>query len=77
MNEELRDSIINAYKEYLDEELLEDSSENIERYVTVLYYDLLDDIDLNKELFGIDQSISDCDAVKMIENIIEMVLKGR
>ena len=54
MKEELKESIISAYKEYLEGEVLEDSTKSIERYVSTLYYDLLDDIELNKELFNID-----------------------
>ena len=76
-NKELNEMIINAYKEYLDGELLEDSIESIEQYVSTLYYDLLDDIEINKDLFGIDQAIDDCDAVKMIEDYIEKVLKNK
>ena len=76
-NKELNEMIINAYKEYLDGELLEDSIKSIEQYVSTLYYDLLDDIEINKDLFGIDQSIDDCDAVKMIEDYIEKVLKNK
>lgn len=76
-NKELNEMIIKAYKEYLDGELLEDSITSIEQYVSTLYYDLLDDIEINKALFGIDQSIDDCDAVKMIEDYIEKVLKNK
>lgn len=74
-DKELNDMIIKSYKEYIDSELLEDSFSNIEQYVSTLYYDLLDDIEINRELFCIDQSISDCDSVKIIEEYIEKVLK--
>lgn len=76
-NKELNEMIINAYNEYLDGELLEDSVESIEQYVSTLYYDLLDDIEINRDLFGIDQSIDDCAAVEMIEDYIEKVLKNK
>ena len=76
-NKELNEMIINTYKKYLDGELLEDSFESIEQYVSTLYYDLLDDIEMNRDLFGIDQSIDDCDAVKIIEDYIEEVLKNK
>ena len=76
-NKELDEMIIKAYKEYLDGELLEDSNENIEQYVSTLYYDVLDDIEINKELFGIDQAVEDVEAVKMIEEYTEKVLKRR
>lgn len=74
MNEELKRDIIKSYKEYLEGELLEDSKENIELYISTLWYDLMDDIELNREIFGIDQAVEDYDAVKMIEKIIEDVL---
>lgn len=74
---ELDDMIIKAYEEYLDGELLEDSVVSIEQYVSTLYYDVLDDIELNKEMFGIDQGVEDVDAVKLIEEYIEKTLKGR
>ena len=74
MNEELKRDIIKAYKEYLDGEILEDSKKNIELYISTLWYDLMDDIELNREIFGIDQSVEDYDAAKMIENLIEKVL---
>ena len=76
-NKELDEIIINNYKEYLDEELLEDSKENIELYISTLWYDLMDDIELNREMFGIDQAIEDYDAAKLIENMIENILKNR
>ena len=77
MNEELKKDVIKAYKEYLDGELLEDSKENIELYISTLWYDLMDDIELNREIFGIDQAVEDYEAAEMIENIIEKVLEDR
>ena len=77
MNEELKKDVIKAYKEYLDGELLEDSKENIELYISTLWYDLMDDIELNREMFGINKDIDDYDAAKMIENIIKEILINR
>ena len=77
MNEELKRDIIKSYKEYLEGELLEDSKENIELYISTLWYDLMDDIELNREIFGIDQSVEAYDAAKMIENIIREILMNR
>ena len=77
MNEELKKDIIKSYKEYLEGELLEDSKENIELYISTLWYDLMDDIELNRETFGIDQAVEDYDAAKMIENVIEKVLQEK
>lgn len=77
MNEELKRNIIKSYKEYLDGELLEDSKENIELYISTLWYDLMDDIELNREMFGVNKDIDDYDAAKMIENIIKEILINR
>ena len=75
--EELIESIIKSYMEYIDGELLEDNYESIVQYVSTLNYDLLDDIEINKELFGIEQEIEDCEAVKNIEDYIEKILKNK
>lgn len=75
--EELKRDVIKAYEEYLDGELLEDSKENIELYISTLWYDLMDDIELNREIFGIDQAVEDYDSAKMIENRIREILMNR
>ena len=75
--EKLEELIIKNYKEYLDNELLEDTFENIERYISTLYYELLDDIELNKDLFGIEQEMEDYEAIDRIEKYIENILKNR
>lgn len=74
---DLKEETIKAYMEYLDGELLEDTPENIELFISVQWYDLLDDIELHKEMFGIDQSEDDYDAAKMIENMIREILMNR
>lgn len=74
---DLKEETIKAYIEYLDGELLEDTPENIELFISVQWYDLLDDIELHKEMFGIDQSEDDYDAAKMIENMIREILMNR
>lgn len=77
VNKDLKKIVIESYMEYLKNELLEDSNENVEQYVSTLYYDILDDIVLNKELFGIEQEISDTEAVNLIEQYIEKILKEK
>lgn len=76
-NMNLKEETIKAYMEYLDGELLEDTPENIELFISVQWYDLLDDIELHKEMFGIDQSEDNYEAAKMIENMIREILKNR
>lgn len=76
-NMDLKEETIKAYLEYLDGELLEDTPESIEMFISVQWYDLLDDIELHKEMFGIDQSEDDCEAAEMIENMIREILMNR
>ena len=73
-NEELNELIINNYLEYLDGELLDDNTENIDLYISTLWYDLIDDIELNKEMFGIEQDVDDYEAAQMIEEKIKEIL---
>lgn len=76
-NMNLKEEIIKAYIEYLEGELLEDTPENIELFISVQWYDLLDDIELHKEMFGIDQNEDDYESAKMIENKIREILMNR
>ena len=45
---DLKEETIKAYLEYLEGEDLEDTPENIELFISVQWYDLLDDIELHK-----------------------------
>lgn len=74
---DLKEETIKAYMEYLDGELLEDTPESIEMFISVQWYDLLDNIELHKEMFGIDQSEDDYEAAKLIENMIREILMNR
>ena len=74
---ELNEITIKNYMEYLDEEDLEDNIESINQYISTLWYDLIDEIEINKEMFGIDHEIDDCEAGKMIEEKIKEILVNR
>ena len=76
-NMNLKEEIIKAYIEYLEGELLEDTPENIELFISVQWYDLLDDIELHKEMFGIDHEVDDYEAAKMIEDMTREILLNR
>ena len=76
-NMNLKEETIKAYMEYLEGELLEDTSENIELFISVQWYDLLDDIELHKEMFGIDENEDDYESAKVIENMIREILMNR
>lgn len=74
---DLKEETIKAYMEYLEGELLEDTPENIELFISVQWYDLLDDIELHKEMFGIDHATDDYESAKIIENMIREILINR
>ncbi len=74
---DLKEETIKAYLEYLEGEDLEDTPENIELFISVQWYDLLDDIELHKEMFGIEQNEDDYEAAKTIENMMREILMNR
>ena len=76
-NTDLKEEIIKAYMEYLEGELLEDTLENIDLYISTLWYDLIDDIEINREMFSIDKNVDDYIAAKTIEKMIKEVLINR
>ena len=76
-NMDLKEETIKAYLEYLEGEDLEDTPENIDLYISTLWYDLIDDIELNREMFNINKNIDDYDAAKIIEDMIKEILMNR
>ena len=76
-NKELKEITIKNYMEYLDEEDLEDNIESINQYISTLWYDLIDEIEINKEMFGIDHEVDNCEAGEMIENMIKEILLNK
>ena len=76
-NMNLKEEIIKAYMEYLDEENLEDTLESIELFISLQWYDILDDIELHEEMFEIDKNEDDCETARMVENIIREILRNR
>lgn len=76
-DKELKEITIKNYMEYLDEEDLEDNIESINQYISTLWYDLIDEIDINKEMFGIEPEVDDCEAGEMIEDMIKEILLNR
>lgn len=74
MNEKLKEVTIKNYLDYLKGEDLEDTLENVDLYVSTLWYDLIDDIEINREIFHIDKNIDDYDAAEIIEDNIKEIL---
>lgn len=78
MNKELKEIIINDFELfYMDNEeefKNQDILKTISEYVSGLYYDLLDNLDLERQEFQIDKDLNDFDAVTEIEDIITKIL---
>ena len=74
---DLKEEIIKAYMEYLEGEDLEDTPENVDLYISTLWYDLIDEIEINREMFRINKNIDDYDAAEIIENMIKEILMNR
>lgn len=73
-NDELKEIIIKDCNDWLNEEELENNIENIKTYISGLYYELADDIDINREIFRVPKDLSDTDSINYIENQIETIL---
>ena len=76
-DKELKKITIKNYMEYLDEEDLEDNIESIDQYISTLWYDLIDEIEINKEMFGIELEVDDYEAGEMIENMTKEILLNK
>lgn len=78
MDEKLKEIIINDfelfYMEHEEEFKNQDILKTISLYVASLWYDLMDNIDLDRETFGINKDLNDFDAVTEIEDIITKIL---
>ena len=67
--------VIRDYLEWLEEEELGNTKENIELYIAGLYYDLRDDMDLfENEYKELQEMVNIADKTDFIENIIRNIL---
>ena len=72
---ELKEIIIKDCNKWLDEQQLSNNIKNIETYITGLYYDLADDIEIIRDDFIVPKDLTDMSAIIYIENYIEKILK--
>ena len=72
---ELKEIIIKDCNKWLDEQQLSNNIKNIETYITGLYYDLADDIEVIRDDFFVPKDLTDMSAIIYIENYIEKILK--
>ena len=72
---ELKEIIIKDCNKWLDEQQLSNNIKNIETYISGLYYDLADDIEVIRDDFFVPKDLTDMSAIIYIENYIEKILK--
>ena len=58
----------------VENELFENTEETIKQYISGLYYDLCDNIDRERESFGVPKDLDNVQAIEYIENEIEKML---
>lgn len=78
MDENLKEIIINDFELYVKENEKEfnnmDFFKVVSFYIASLYYDIVDELENNRETFRIDKDLSDFDAITEIEDIITNVI---
>lgn len=78
MDENLKEIIINDFELYVKENEKEfnnmDFFKVVSLYIASLYYDIVDELENNRETFRIDKDLSDFDAITEIEDIITDVI---
>lgn len=82
ISEELKVDIINDFEEwciymteFMNKKIYEqDILETISEYVSGLYEELVDNLSVEREQFGIDDGLENYDAICQIEDIITKVL---
>ena len=72
---ELKEIIIKDCNKWLDEQQLSNNIKNIETYISSLYYDLADDIEVIRDDFFVPKDLTDMSAIIYIENYVEKILK--
>lgn len=70
----MEEFIIKDYREFLEENELENTENNIDIYISGLYYELLNDIEINREDFKVPKDFTDNGAIEYIERQIKNVL---
>ena len=70
--EMLKTSIFQCLIEFAEGENI--TKKVIDDFISSLHYDILDNIDIERLTFGIDDEVEDAEAVEMIENKIEKII---
>lgn len=68
------DLVIKDYRKFLEENGLENTEISIDEYISGLYYDLLDNLELERENFGVPKDLSRYAAEEYIEEKIKEIL---
>ena len=71
----MEEYVIKDYQAYLEEQEKEHSEEMMKEYISGLYYDLLDNIDIDRQNFGVPKDIvENWEAIDYIEEEIEKII---
>lgn len=70
----MEDFIIKKYYDFLEEKGLKNTKENVDLYISAIYYDILDDLDIECGNFGVPKDLEGFEAQKYIEEQIENIL---
>lgn len=70
-----KEYVIKDYLQWLEENEFENTKENIELYISGLYYDIVDDMDLfESEYKELQEMVNIGDKTRFVENIIRNIL---
>lgn len=70
----MKEYMIKDYKKFLKEKELKNTIESIDLYIAAIYYELLDNLDIECKNFGIPKDLEGFEAQKYIEEQIENIL---
>lgn len=70
----MEEYVIENYYEFLEENDLKNTEVSIDEYISGLYYDLLDNLELERENFGVPKDLSRYAAEEYIEEKIKEIL---
>lgn len=68
------DLVIKDYREFLEENGIENTAENIDLYISGLYYDIMDNLALEYGEFGVPKELQGYEAEEYIEEKIKEIL---
>lgn len=75
MNEKTKEAILKSYKDFLKEKDLEDSFTSLKLYLSYIFYDIQDNLDIEIEEFNVPQHLEGSAIQENIEGKIINIIK--